>query len=614
MIRPTQSDAIRSRFLADRRSGGSTKFLIEREIEPWATIRAKASKVQPSTPVLLRPLSQPGQGSPGGMRRVLTMAQGAWAELTRDKFWLSCALLFALLWAIELWAVQEMTIASAHLGVTRPRYMFWVPKIRIAFDLCFAIGITLCLRRRWLALICFVSLFIDLALVTYYANFQRSLSLLSVFTQWSEAFQAGDFALALVPKWPAIVLSAVLVAKLGLLATARRPRFSGRFSFGMGCVFAMVFCGMHFAVNQLDPVKFPELLQRREVAYFCMSRGYTVPWLMEWMYLGNEEVLKSALADRMQSSDRLTPVEAPLSVGNRLVFIQVESMGFNVMGAVVNGKQVTPFLNQLKDQAFFYRVTAPTYNGSADADFSMLTATQPSKNTINYNIPGYPFDNALPRFLAKFDYRSTALMGDRGNFYNRRLAYEKMRFTQTLFAEEIVAKYAGRIESFGIRDSDLLPISSLLLRKSTDKVCHFVVTVSSHGPFNTVRDSEKEIFPNSKDMNENYFNSIRYVDNTLRSYIVSLPTNTTVVIYGDHTSPGSYEGYTRDRSGQNHRVPCLIYNVGRDIGNLQRTRGQDIATSGELTLTDISNYLRAQVAQSQESAPNAQDVHLASSK
>ncbi len=612
MIRPIESGAIRGRRFSDRRSSGSTNRLMEREIEPWAAISARAFEVPPASAVVPRLLAPTGSNSPNAMRWAVAVARGGLAELTRFKFWLSCMSLFALLWALELWVVQEMTIESAQLDVWGVRYLFWVPKIRFLFDLCFTVGCSLCLRRRWLGLICFIALFIDLGLVAYYSNFQRTFSLLTVFTQWNEGLPLGGLDLSLLPKWTAIGLAAVVLAKLALLATARRPRFSRRFNLGMACACVMAYFGLLLTINHLDPVKFSKLLNRRELAYFCASRGYALPWLMEWRYLGNQDVLQRALADRTQLSDRLTSVESPLAVGNRLVIIQVESLGFDVMGAVINGKEVAPFLNQLKDQAFFYRVTAPMYNGSADADFSMLNATEPSKNTVNYHIPGYPFDNALPRFLTNYDYRTTALLGGRGIIYNRRAAFEKMHFAQALFAEEIMEKYSGRIDNLGIRDSDLLPISSLLLRQAADKACHFVVTVGSHAPFDMVRDSEKEIFSNSTDSNENYFNSIRYVDNSLRNYIVSLPVNTTVVLYGDHTAPISYDGYTTDRSGNFHHVPCLIYNVGQDIASLQRTRGHDVATSGELTLTDMANYLRAQVAQSQQSPATAHDVRLTS--
>ena len=86
MIRPIQSSPIRGRCLADRRSSGSTKCLIEREIEPWPTIRAKASQAPAATSVLPQSLSQSGQNSPRLLRRLLSMARGASAQLTRDKF------------------------------------------------------------------------------------------------------------------------------------------------------------------------------------------------------------------------------------------------------------------------------------------------------------------------------------------------------------------------------------------------------------------------------------------------------------------------------------------------------------------------------------------------
>jgi hypothetical protein len=611
MIRPLDSSLLGRRGAKRLWNRCPANRWLERDLEQWETIRVGSfAPVASPAPRLAR--SQPSR--PTFVGRLASLIGKVWGEFAQDKFWLSCMVAFALLWAVELWIVQKMTIESAQFDIWGPRYLFWMPKLRFAIDLCFTLSCALCLGRRGLVLACFLSLFFDLGLLAYTANYHRTFSLLTVYTQWNDGQSFAGFDPTLISKWSVVTFGAALVAKLQLVTVAARPRFSFAMKWGLVALCVAAYCGLMFTINQADPAKFSKLLNRRELAYYCASRGYALPWLMEWKYLGNRQTLQTALDDRKQSSDRLTPVESPLTVGDRLVIIQIESLGYDVIGARMNGHEVTPFLNQLKDQSYFYRVTAPVYNGSADADFSMLTGAEPSKTTVNYTLPAYPFDHALPAFLSNFNYGTTALLGGRGVVYNRRAAFEKMNFSKVLFAEEIVERYSGRIANLGVSDAELMGLSSLLMRQGTKKTCHFLVTVGSHAPFNTLANSQKEVFPNSIDANENYFNCVRHVDNTLRDYVMSLPANTTVVIYGDHTAPISRPGYQTDRDGTSHRVPYLIYNVGQNLSRSQRTRDSSVARGGQLTLTDMANYLRAQVAQSQASPSELPDLRLTANR
>jgi phosphopentomutase len=106
---------------------------------------------------------------------------------------------------------------------------------------------------------------------------------------------------------------------------------------------------------------------------------------------------------------------------------------------------------------------------------------------------------------------------------------------------------------------------------------------------------ERAIYPQPRTVVERYMNNMHYLDRCLGDYVQSLGSGTTVMIYADHPTEEGDASFTPDRSGGREFVPCFIYDSDQDLSKLQKTRGRAIATSGELNLVDVINYLRAQV-------------------
>ena len=307
-------------------------------------------------------------------------------------------------------------------------------------------------------------------------------------------------------------------------------------------------------------------------------------------------MLAGAKRQREIVHDRLTPIESPISIHRRLIIIQAESLDFNVLGYEVNGQQVTPFLNGLRERSLFYRIAAARYIGSADADFVMLNGVMPSTRIITYNIPNYPYENTLPQFLARYGYRTAAFHGNTGNFYNRRNAFKKMNFSELHFREELTSQDGLPARSWGVDDRDLLEFCARRLQETPEPICHFIITLATHTPYTLIPSTEREMFANPQSMAQDYLNNMRYLDNLLRDYLGSLKS-ATVVIYSDHSAdPAVAPEFQPHWDGQKEFVPCFIYNTDEDLAAQQRTRGQPIATDGTLTLLDITTFLRAQVA------------------
>ena len=453
-----------------------------------------------------------------------------------------------------------------------------------------------CSCREWgLLVLSLIVFLLHMGLVSHYQYFLRPLSALSLFHNWREGVKTGGYTFGVRLTRLTWVLVFVLVLKLVVLLTM--PTVSGVSKWwidGIGLVALLGYLAIAAAASYIDPLE--KIRTTRGFGRLGVIRGYFITWLAECCYLGRHEVLAGAKRQREIVHDRLTPIESPISIHRRLIVIQAESLDFNVLGYEVDGQQVTPFLNRLREQSLFYRIAAARYIGSADADFVMLSGVMPSTRIITYNIPNYPYENTLPQFLARHGYQTAAFHGNTGNFYNRRDAFKKMHFAEIHFLEELAARDGLPTRSWGIDDRDVLEFSARRLQEAPEPICHFIITLTTHTPYTLTPTTEREVFAKPQSMAQNYLNNMRYLDNLLRDYVGSLKS-ATVVIYSDHSAdPAMAPEFHPHWDGLREFVPCFIFNTDEDLGAQQRTRGQPIATDGTLTLLDITSFLRSQVA------------------
>ncbi len=510
-----------------------------------------------------------------------------------QKLWLACMAALVLTWTVELYMVQARTLTFPN--EVGPRFAFWAPKIRLALDLLFISTITVWFRKRWLTLIAIGASFAYLGLITYWQFFQRPISLLTILSSWREGMEVGGFALDLFPKRAVFGVAFALVIKLAAIWLSRKVSLPRNCAWMATAVLAMAYLSLSLVVNRWDPLD--RIQSKRGVGRLGVSRGYLGPWIAEWYYLGDTQVLERAVALRRIKYDRLTPLEADIPIHRRLVILQAESLDFNILGYKIDGVAVTPFLNRLRDLSMFYRVQAVHFNGSADADFVALNGVTSSKHENTYMIPGYPYENTTPQLLKRCGFSTSSFHGHSGQFYRRRSAFEKMGFDKIFFREELEGRFHLAADRWGVKDKDVLLFSALQMRESTSPTCHFVITLTTHTPYTMLRPDEQEIFQEPHSTLEHYINNMRYLDNCLRDYITSLGSGTTVMIYADHpTEQGSTDGsFTPDRTDGREYIPCFIYDTDRELSKLQKTRKSAIRKDGTLNLIDMINYLRGQV-------------------
>lgn len=509
--------------------------------------------------------------------------------------WALCMGLLVLIWTAELFLVQQMTLISPN-GVG-PRFAFMAPKIRFVVDLLFVAGVCLSLRPRWLYGAMVVATLAHLGLITYFLHFGRPISLLTILNQWSEGLQVRDAAAEVFPRGLALLLVVVLGVKCALLAASGRV-LPGRAAMWSAALVAIVgYLGLSVATTFIDPLHY--VTSTRGVGRLGIIRGYLGPWFAEWYYMSDSELLRRAIDRRQEVLDNITPLEAPIPIHKRLVLIQVESLDTNALDFKVDGVEVTPFLNELKNKSMYYRVKASHDFGSSDADFAMLNGVLGSPDVNTWFLRAYPFENTTPQILKAAGYKTTVFHGNSGDFYGRRMPYERLGFDQIYFREEFDRDHHLPTNSMGVTDRAVFGFSAEQLKRESEPVCHFVITLTTHAPYAGLAVDEQEIYPQPKSLNERYLNNLRYADSCLRDYIAKLGPGTTVVIYADHPTEAA-TGFNHDcdpQTGEEY-VPVIIYDTDQDLSQVQKTRSDPRSTDGTWHLVDVVNYLRTQIKNS----------------
>ena len=482
---------------------------------------------------------------------------------------LRITLLLLALWALELFLVQELSLLPSH---SQSWWSPWLNRlVRLLLDLT-ACGFALAvLPRRALAALFTFDLFFYLVVLCYRDYYGQSLSVLVIRSQTGEGLSVVDAAVTLLRPWHAI-LFASFGLKLYLLWRHVRPSGQAwRAATRVGLTLAVVYgLGLVLLNATLKPMW--KLAKWESVGGTGSIYGYLPTWGGELFYIDSAALLERALERARHGTDRLTPLEAPLSIGERLVFLQIESLDLALMDFRIRGQEVIPHLNQLARRSLYVAVRADKGTGSSDADFIALTGKLPSANVATYKILDYPYRGVFVDRLQQRGYQARALHNVSGEFYNRRYAYGHMGFDELIFKEELMA--AGLpAEGWAVHDRELLRYAARAVSAGSGRQFTIVITASTHLPFHSFDPKKAIFFPGSRRPEDNYLDAFHEVDAEIGRFVAALPAGTTVVMYGDHTSKVEQPevGYRQLNGGGIGCVPFMVHVVGQDLSGVQRT-------------------------------------------
>jgi lipoteichoic acid synthase len=226
--------------------------------------------------------------------------------------------------------------------------------------------------------------------------------------------------------------------------------------------------------------------------------------------------------------------------GKNLIVIQVEALQQFVIGAKLNGQEITPNLNKWLGKSmyfnnYYYQVASGT---TSDAEFLSLNSLYPAASGAAYYLyPGDTFDSTPKQFNDK-GYSTVTLNGYQEGFWNRNVMYKAEDFSN-YYAEK--AYNIDEQVGLGLSDKSFFNQTFDKMKTFKQPYYSFMITLSSHFPYD-----DQKGYGNTIDLGKyqgsfigDYINGIHYTDAQIGMFLDKLDKagmlkNSIVVLYGDH--------------------------------------------------------------------------------
>ncbi len=281
-------------------------------------------------------------------------------------------------------------------------------------------------------------------------------------------------------------------------------------------------------------------------------RGYLATYALE---------LATGYPWRIQSQPQ--PMESPdgtenlplLPCADKVAFIQVESLDYEMLTAKAQGEYVMPFLHSLLDHAVVLRLDGTKKMGSANSDYEIFTGRIASHSILHYQYEK-DYSASLLHLLVKSISPSYTFHGMPSNNMNTDVAYH-CQGVQHVYAFEKMRDEGVPVTPVWngvIGDADILDFAATKIPDS-GPFFHFTITLDMHFPHDPEKICDASYLLKMKEESRGaYYALCRHTDAAIAAYVRRLPAGTAVAIWGDHKS------YTSEASGY---IPFLFFITGQ---------------------------------------------------
>ncbi|WP_377889737.1 LTA synthase family protein [Alkalihalobacillus sp. R86527] len=275
-----------------------------------------------------------------------------------------------------------------------------------------------------------------------------------------------------------------------------------------------------------------------------------------------------------------------------LIIISLESTQAFMMDEKVEGKEVMPFLNNLKDESFyfpnFYHQTAQ--GKTSDAEFMIDNSLYPlAGGSVFVRKPENKF-LSLPLALKGEGYLTTSFHGNDRQFWNREEMYETLGYDRYFSKKDFDVTDDNSI-NYGLKDIPFFEQSIPYLKELKEPYSAKFLTLTNHFPYLLEEEDTLISLPDtSKGVVNRYFATVRYEDESIKKFFEDLKAeglyeDSIFVLYGDHyglseTYNEAIGEYLGKEIGpvehvQLQKVPLLIHVPGEE-GKVFNTVGGQI--------------------------------------
>lgn len=300
-----------------------------------------------------------------------------------------------------------------------------------------------------------------------------------------------------------------------------------------------------------------------------------------------------ALQEHLELKDSKRTDLFGIAKGKNVVLITLESTQDFVINQKVNGEEVTPFLNDLINNSFYFnQVYDQTAQGkTSDAEFMIDTSLYPlASGSVFVRRPENTY-YSLPHILKEAnDYYVAAFHGNVRTFWNRDVMYKSLGYNQFFSMKDYSVTEENSV-NYGLKDIPFFTQSVDYLKDLPEPYYAKFLTLTNHFPFLL---DEEDLFIDPADTEEDvvnrYVTTVRYLDKSIETFFEKLKEegmyeDTVFVLIGDHY--GISEKYedglnelldeedTLVNQVKYQQIPLIIHVPGQE-GEIITTQGGEI--------------------------------------
>ncbi|MBF0707465.1 LTA synthase family protein [Guptibacillus hwajinpoensis] len=285
-----------------------------------------------------------------------------------------------------------------------------------------------------------------------------------------------------------------------------------------------------------------------------------------------------------------------------IIMIQLESFQGSLIEQKINGKELTPNLNELKEETlYFSSFYHQTHEGrTSDAEFITNTSLYPLKSGSVYTrFPENEF-GSLPELLKENGYDTAAMHAYDKGFWNRDKVYENIGFNHFFSNKD----YPNQKKiGMALNDKNFLTTSIEHMETLKEPYFAFMVALTSHTPYE-IPEEERDLDLSGYDdpMLKRYYQTVYYVDQAVGLMVDELKQkgmweDSLVIFYGDHDSGLTNEGSEMRKEANvesavdafelDRQVPLFIKKPNEGSGQVIKENGGQIDIAP--TIADMLN-------------------------
>lgn len=342
-----------------------------------------------------------------------------------------------------------------------------------------------------------------------------------------------------------IVFFFILLKKKSLVFKTERVNHSTRL------LYFLLTIGVFFANLHLAEKERPELLTRSFDRVMLVKNLGLYTHQVYDLTLQVKAGSQKALADSSKLQETENYVKANQSEpnpnmfgaakGKNVIVVTLESLQTFLIGASVNGQEVTPFLNEFINESYYFdNFFHQTGQGkTSDSEFLIDTSLYPLNRGAVFFTHGNNDYTATPEILRQQGYFTSVFHANNATFWNRNIMYSALGYDR--YYNELDYKITPETNlNWGLKDIEYFDQSVDILKTVNQPFYARFLTLTNHYPFTYDEDTKFiEPYNSGNSVFDRYIVTARYLDESIKKFIERLKAeglydDSIIVLYGDH--------------------------------------------------------------------------------